>query len=99
MYGYYVNELRVFIFIYLFIYFYLFINFSKQSTNIPYRSETFGSEDFEMNKPVTYYICSIFVVSSTFQPITEPEITIKKLAGKCSTWKLLNLVGYFFISF
>ena len=71
--------------------------------NIPYLSEIFGCEDFEMNKPVLYYIFSFFVASNTFQTIAEPEITIKKLAGKCPIkfkfdWKLSNLVGHFFIS-
>jgi hypothetical protein len=62
----------------------MFINFPKRSTckchgirwsgstcinivsyiNIPYQSETFGGEDFEL-----CYIFSIFLVSSTFQPI------------------------------
>jgi hypothetical protein len=45
--------------------------------NIPYRSETFGGEDFEVNKPILYHIFSIFVVSSTVQSIAEPEITFK----------------------
>jgi hypothetical protein len=45
--------------------------------NIPYRSETFGGEDFEVNKPELYYIFSIFVVSSTVQPIAEAEVTFK----------------------
>jgi hypothetical protein len=30
----------------------------------------FGGEDFEVNQPVQYYIFSIFVVWSTFQPIS-----------------------------
>jgi hypothetical protein len=30
--------------------------------NIPYRSETFDGEDFEVNHPMLYYIFSIVVL-------------------------------------
>ena len=63
--------------------------------NIPYLSEPFGGEDFEMNKPtlyytILYYIFSIFVASNTFQPIAEPE---KKWPENVQP--NLNLIGNF----
>jgi hypothetical protein len=62
---------------------------------IPCRSESFGGEDFEVNK-VYYTIFSLYLVSSIFQPIAEAEITFKNWP-KNVEWKLSNLVGHFLI--
>jgi hypothetical protein len=67
--------------------------------NIPYQSETFGGEDFEL-----CYIFSIFFGIEYFPTYRRAWNNIQLLAGKCPTkvkldWKLPNLVSHFFISF